>query len=185
LERGLPLLKLDKEQYFQVILRPAAKQSEREKRTNEAIKLYNLAESPDTVIACLARALSELVDEPDNGGELGMELAQTARDILRHYERTNKGAGKAKDAVVKLLKIRTAREAKEAGNLDAALQVGTQGIWKESSHIEHFIIYTPFRQLNRQTWFLSMATWQQSQNALKNSRITTNPSPEIYMSSFR
>ncbi|KAF8491289.1 nucleoporin-interacting protein NIC96 [Gautieria morchelliformis] len=122
LERGLPLLKLDKEKYFEVILRPAAKQSEREKRTNEAIKLYNLAESPDTVIACLARALSELIDEPDNGGELGMELAQTARDILRHYERTNKGAGKAKDAVVKLLKIRTAREAKEAGNLDAALQ---------------------------------------------------------------
>ncbi|KAF8588475.1 NIC-domain-containing protein [Ramaria rubella] len=122
LERGLPLLKLDREKYYEAILRPAAKQSEREKRTNEAIKLYNLAESPETVIACLARALSELIDEPDSGGERGLELAQTARDILRHYERTNKGAGKAKDAVVKLLKMRAAREAKEKGNLDAALQ---------------------------------------------------------------
>lgn len=121
----MPLLKLDKEKYYEVILRPAAKQSEREKRTNEAIKLYNLADSPETVIACLARSLSELIDEPDNGGEPGVELAQTARDILRHYERTNKGAGRAKDAVVKLLKIRAAREAKEKGNLDAALQVGT------------------------------------------------------------
>lgn len=125
MERGLPLLKLDKEKYYEVILRPAAKQSEREKRVNEAIKLYNLAESHDTVIACLARSLSELIDEPENGGELGLALAQTARDILRHYERTNKGAGKVKDAVVKLLKIRAAREAIEKGNLDAALQVST------------------------------------------------------------
>ncbi|KAF8525242.1 nucleoporin-interacting protein NIC96 [Hysterangium stoloniferum] len=122
LERGLPLLKLDKQKYYEVILRPAAKQSEREKRINEAIKLYNLADSPDTVIACLARELSELIDEPDNGGHPGAELAQTARDILRHYERTNKGAGKAKDAVIKLLKIRDAKEAKENGNLEAALQ---------------------------------------------------------------
>ena len=119
----MPLLKLDKEKYHEAILRPAAKQSEREKRTHEAIKLYNLAESPDTVIACLARALGELVDEPDGGDEAGARLAQTASDILRHYERTNKGAGKTKDAVMKLLKIRTAREAKEKGNLDMALQV--------------------------------------------------------------
>ena len=158
MERGLPLLKLDKEKYYEVILRPAAKQSEREKRTNEAIKLYNLAESPDTVIACLARALSELIDEPDGGGELGMELAQTARDILRHYERTNKGAGKAKDAVVKLLKIRTAREAKEKGNLDAALQVGTESIPTDVSFMEYIIIHILFRQSNRRTWFLWTAT---------------------------
>lgn len=134
----MPLLKLDKEKYYEVILRPAAKQSEREKRTNEAIKLYNLADSPETVIACLARSLSELIDEPDNGGEPGVELAQTARDILRHYERTNKGAGRAKDAVVKLLKIRAAREAKEKGNLDAALQVGTA----HGRHLADLLIHT-------------------------------------------
>ncbi|KIJ45082.1 hypothetical protein M422DRAFT_46895 [Sphaerobolus stellatus SS14] len=122
LERGLPLLKLDIAKYHEIILLPAARQSEREKHINEAIKLYNLADAHDTVIACLARALSDMIDEPDDGGAAGMELAQTAKDILRHYERTNRGAGKAKDAVTKLLKIRAAREAMQKGNLDAALQ---------------------------------------------------------------
>jgi len=126
LERGLSLLKLDVPKYHELILLPAAKQSEREKHINEAIKLYNLADAPDTVIACLARALSDIIDEPDNGGAAGMELTQTAKDILRHYERTNRGAGKAKDAVIKILKIRAAREAMQKGNLDAALQVSDQ-----------------------------------------------------------
>lgn len=117
------MLKLDKAKYYELILLPAAKQSEREKHINEAIKLYNLAEAPDTVIACLAHALSDIIDEPDNGGPMGVELAQTANEILRHYERTNRGAGKAKDAVIKLLKIRAARESMQRGNLDSALQV--------------------------------------------------------------
>ena len=51
----MPLLKLDKENYYEAILRPAAKQSECEKWTHEAIKLYNWAELPDTDIVCLAR----------------------------------------------------------------------------------------------------------------------------------
>ena len=54
LDRVLPLLKLTKEKYYEAILRHAAKQSECEKQTHEAIKLYNWAESPDTDIACLA-----------------------------------------------------------------------------------------------------------------------------------
>lgn len=103
--------------------------------------------------------MNELIDEPDNGGKAGMELAQTARDILRHYERTNKGAGKAKDAVVKLLKIRAAREAKDKGNLDAALQVSTRNISTDMSCIIiHTYSLSLFRQLSRRTWFLWTVT---------------------------
>lgn len=116
-------MKLDKARYHEVILLPAAKLSERENRINEAIKLYNMAESPDTVLACLARALSNVIADPHNTSTSPSELEQTAADILRHYEKTNKGLGNGKDTVIKLLHIRTAQDAWEKGHIDAALQV--------------------------------------------------------------
>ncbi|GJJ09412.1 hypothetical protein Clacol_003634 [Clathrus columnatus] len=119
LERALILLKLNTARYHEVILLPAARLLEKENRITEAIKLYNLAESPDTVLACLARALSDLIADPSSNSP---DLEKTATDILRHYGKTNKGLGKAKDTVVKLLQIRAAQEAWEKGYLDAALQ---------------------------------------------------------------
>lgn len=82
-----------------------------------------MAESPDTVLACLARALSNVIADPHNTSTSPSELEQTAADILRHYEKTNKGLGNGKDTVIKLLHIRTAQDAWEKGHIDAALQV--------------------------------------------------------------
>jgi nuclear pore complex protein Nup93 len=50
-------------------------------------------------------------------------IEKTAAEILRHYERGNKVGGKDRDAVVKLLSIREAMEAKNAGRPEVALEV--------------------------------------------------------------
>ena len=50
-------------------------------------------------------------------------IEKTAVEILRHYERGNRGGGKDRDAVVKLLRIREAMEAKNAGRPEVALDV--------------------------------------------------------------
>ena len=44
-------------------------------------------------------------------------------EILRHYERGNRGGGKDRDTVVKLLKIREAMEAKNVGRPEVVLDV--------------------------------------------------------------
>ena len=125
IERDMFLLRLGSSaEYNEQILLRAAHQSERSKRTIEAIKLYNLAGAHSTVISCLARALGEVVGEPASaGGEEGEKLDATARDILSHYERTNRAAGKEKDAVRRLVKVREAMTAKNVGRLEAALEV--------------------------------------------------------------
>jgi nuclear pore complex protein Nup93 len=50
-------------------------------------------------------------------------VEKTASDILRHYERTNRAVGKERESVVRLLRIRDAMNAKEAGRLDVTLDV--------------------------------------------------------------
>jgi len=67
--------------------------------------------------------LGDYIGDADDGGGEGAVLSGTAREILKHYERTNKGAGRSRDAVVKLVKIREARSAKNAGQLEKALEV--------------------------------------------------------------
>lgn len=96
---------------------------QRERRTLEAIKLYNIAGDFETVVACLAQALGECVSQPDAGGEEGKKIEITAREISHHYTRLNRAAGKARDAIHMLLKIRDATTLKAAGRLDAALEV--------------------------------------------------------------
>lgn len=103
----------------------AARQSEREKHVNEAIKLYYLAGDHETVVACLARVLGDYIGDADDGGSEGAVLNETAKEILKHYERTNRGAGRSRDAVIKLIKIREARNAKNTGQLEKALEVRT------------------------------------------------------------
>jgi nuclear pore complex protein Nup93 len=55
-------------------------------------------------------------------------IEQTAADILRNYERTNKAVGKDRDAVVRLLRIRDAMDAKRAGRMEVALDVRRFGV---------------------------------------------------------
>ncbi|KIM32731.1 hypothetical protein M408DRAFT_326475 [Serendipita vermifera MAFF 305830] len=130
IERDLKLLKLDSNptDFAEHILKRAARQSEREKRINEAIRLYHLAGEHQTVVECLARALGDQVSEPTGGAsgqgpDEGEELANTAKEVLGHYERTNRASGKAREAVVKLVRIRDARVAKEQGLPERALEI--------------------------------------------------------------
>lgn len=114
------LLRLaDSKAYNEHVLLPAAAETEREGRFTEAIRLYNLAGAYETVIACLARVLGESVTEP-SAATSGLEA--TAREIIRHYERTNRVAGQ-RGVVLKLLNAREARECKDAGRLDRALEL--------------------------------------------------------------
>lgn len=123
IEQGAPLLHLaDSKQYNEHILIRAAKHSEENDRIPEAIKLYNLAGDYSTVVACLAQALGNTISQPS--GDKNRAIERTAADILRHYERTNRAVGKDRDAVVRLLRIREALDAKAAGKVEVTLEVG-------------------------------------------------------------
>jgi len=123
IEQGANLLHLtDSHQYYQEILARAAKHAEENDRVVEAIKLYNLAEDYITVVACLAQALGNTIAQatPD---EKARGLEKTAAEILRHYERANRAVGRERDAIVRLLRIREAMDAKNAGRPEVALDV--------------------------------------------------------------
>jgi nuclear pore complex protein Nup93 len=75
------------------------------------------------VIACLAQALGSTVSNPGGEGDKGRTIERTAVEILRHYERTNRAVGKDREAVVRLLRLREAMDAKDAGRVDVALDV--------------------------------------------------------------
>lgn len=109
----------------------AAQSSEEADRVPEAIKLYNLAGDYATVVACLARALGNTVAQP-SVDEKARAIERTAADILRHYERTNRAVGKERDAVVRLLRVREAMDAKVAGRVEAALEVRLRRLAEDS-----------------------------------------------------
>ncbi|PFH50708.1 hypothetical protein AMATHDRAFT_144459 [Amanita thiersii Skay4041] len=123
IEQGTFLLHLeDSKQFNEQILVRAAKNSEENDRIAEAIKLYNLAGDYITVVSCLAQALGNTVAQP-TADDKARTIEKTASDILRHYERTNRGVGKDRDAVIRLLKIREAIDAKNAGRPEVALDI--------------------------------------------------------------
>lgn len=126
IEHFAPLLKLTSSHSFsQHILIPAAEHSSSSDRPLEAIKLYNLAGSYDTVVSSLASSLGASLSQPNAGGERGKQVESTAREIVRHYVRMNRGtgAGGSREAVEKLLRIREAIGLREEGRVDAALEV--------------------------------------------------------------
>lgn len=100
----------------------AAKHSEENDRIPEAISLHNLAGNYTVVISCLAQALGNIVAQPSLD-EKGKAIEKTAVGILRHFERVNRAAGKDRDAVVRLLRIREAMDAKNSGRPEVALDV--------------------------------------------------------------
>ncbi|KAF8060888.1 Nup93/Nic96-domain-containing protein [Lyophyllum atratum] len=123
IEQGASLLKLENSKEFneQILVR-AAKHSEENDRIAEAIKLYNLAGDYSTVVACLAQALSNTISKPSPEGK-DRALEQTAIDIIRHYERTNRAVGKDREAVVRLLRIREAKDQLAASKPEVAIDV--------------------------------------------------------------
>lgn len=101
----------------------AADECERERKLVDAIKLYNLAGAHETVIACLTRALGDLLSEPSGGGEEGASLEALTRSILEHYSRRGEVVGAQRQDLVCLLKIREATVACEQKRYEAALEV--------------------------------------------------------------
>ncbi|KAI0668697.1 nucleoporin-interacting protein NIC96 [Trametes maxima] len=123
IEQNAPLLKLDdSREYNEHILVRAAKSSEEADRIPEAIKLYNLAGDYSTVIGVLAQALGNTIAQP-SVDEKARAIERTAADVLRHYERTNRAVGKERDAVIRLLRVREAMDAKDAGRVESALEL--------------------------------------------------------------
>lgn len=110
-------------EYNNSILLRAAEQSEEDRRLLDAIKLYNLAGSQDTVIRCLTRAIAECLFQPAAGMEEGRELDTLARGVLDHYTRRGDVLGKPREDLVKLLRVREAMEAYDKQKYDVALEV--------------------------------------------------------------
>ncbi|KAJ7051137.1 nucleoporin-interacting protein NIC96 [Mycena amicta] len=123
IEQGASLLGLrDTKEFNEHILVKAARNSEENDRIPEAIKLYNLAGEYGTVISCLAQALGNTIAMP-SADEKARTVERTAAEILRNYERTNRAVGRDRDAVIRLLRIREAIEAKQAGRPEVALEI--------------------------------------------------------------
>ena len=167
------MLKLTSTQdYHTEILIRAAKHSEQNDRIPEAIKLYNLAGDYATVISCLASALGTTIPRLALD-EKSRVIEKTAVDILRHYERTNRAVGRDREAVTKLLRIREAMNAKEAGRPEVALEVRFE-----------FASYTPMlnycRSWNPQTSYHLMGICLVLPARRKSSRNTTMPYRGIY-----
>ncbi|KAH0582298.1 hypothetical protein H2248_011935 [Termitomyces sp. 'cryptogamus'] len=112
----------DSKQFNEQILVWAVKHSEENDRITEVIKLYNLAGNYSTVVACLAQALSNTISRP-SPKEKDQALEQTAVDIIRHYERMNRAAGKDREAVVRLLRIREAKDQIATGKPEVAIDI--------------------------------------------------------------
>jgi nuclear pore complex protein Nup93 len=120
------------EEFNREILVPSAKESLEADRIAEAVQLYNLAGEYNTVVAVLAQALGNGLSlafvgeggEGGEGGERGKEIERVARGVLREYERTNRAAGREREAVVRLCRIREGVEAKAKGRADLVLEVG-------------------------------------------------------------
>ena len=71
----------------------------------------------------VARGQRDSCDCCRHGGDDGQKIESTAREIYYHYSRLNRAAGKERDAVYMLLRIREAMAAKEAGRFETALEV--------------------------------------------------------------
>jgi len=124
IEQAAPLLKLhDAQELNAEVFVPAARQAEESDRVLQAIKLYNLAGEYTTVISSLATALGTTLAAPGGGGERARSLEAAATDIIRHYERMGRAPGRVRDAVVKLLRVREALDAKAEGRVDRALEI--------------------------------------------------------------
>ncbi|GAA5993540.1 hypothetical protein JCM10908_000639 [Rhodotorula pacifica] len=147
IERDLKLLHLtDSRTYLLDIVKTAAERADVEQRFSEAILLYNLAEEYDAVIAVLNVELGNSLsrpgvpaqgassgssDFPGKGTTIGMaagqeDVAQVARSILEHYDRSASTGGKVsrkrRETCETLMRLKEALSAYEHGQLEQALQ---------------------------------------------------------------
>ncbi|BGP26679.1 nuclear pore complex protein Nup93 [Rhodotorula toruloides] len=149
IERELKLLHLaDSRAYLLGIVKSAAERADLEQRFSEAILLYNLAEEYDAVIAVLNVELGNSLSKPSvpghgagqsrggffadaSKGTVGMaagqeDVAQVARSILEHYDRSAGMGGKVsrrrRETCEVLMRLKDAMGVYEQGKLEQALQ---------------------------------------------------------------
>ena len=135
--------------------------------------MYDLAGDNATVMSCLAQALGSTISLP-SPDEKARSVEKTAGDILRNYERTNRAAGKDRDAVVKLLKVREAMDAKNAGRPEVAIDVSA--CLELTSNFEVNTFFRSWIRLISSRW---MGMLPELLARLRNSRIFTNHCREI------
>ncbi|TIC03273.1 NIC-domain-containing protein [Wallemia mellicola] len=124
IERDLKLIKLDDERdYLLNIVKSAASRAELEKRTKDAILLYNLAEEYDVVVTVLCRELGASLSV--NPAPQNDDIFDLARGILDHYKRdariAHRVSQKNRETVGVLLRLKEALTLYEQSQLDAAL----------------------------------------------------------------
>jgi len=125
-------------------------------------------------MSCLAQALGSTISLP-SPDEKARSVEKTAGDILRNYERTNRAAGKDRDAVVKLLKVREAMDAKNAGRPEVAIDVSA--CLELTSNFEVNTFFRSWIRLISSRW---MGMLPELLARLRNSKIFTNHCREIY-----
>ena len=133
----------DSRTYLLDIVKSAAERADVEQRFSEAILLYNLAEEYDAVIAVLNVELGNSLSRPAASSSstgsrnfpaqtIGMaagqeDVAQVARSILEHYDRSASMGGKVsrkrRETCETLMRLKEALSAYENGQLEQALQV--------------------------------------------------------------
>lgn len=164
LEHYLPLLRITTfTEYGDFILKPAAELCDSARKPLEAIKLYNLAGAVETVMACLAAALGDVLGESDGGGNMGRQLEAEADRVLRAADargvRVQEG-----DDVRKLMMIRKAMELFSNHDPEGALEVRAVSL---STPLPDHQPFSPLRRLTSLHW---MPTWLQRQGRSTSSR---------------
>ncbi|MBW0496005.1 hypothetical protein O181_035720 [Austropuccinia psidii MF-1] len=149
IERDLSLIKLsDQGEYLETIVKQAAERAFRERRLRDAIRLFNIAEEYDRVIAVVNIELGGSLFQPgshlsstqihDGTQEAGIaakgatvsltasqDIVTVANNILNHYDRTTRISSritrKNRETCALLLKLKTVLDLHEQGKNEQAL----------------------------------------------------------------
>ncbi|KAA1064636.1 hypothetical protein PGT21_010162 [Puccinia graminis f. sp. tritici] len=149
IERDLSLIKLSNQrEYLETIVKQAAERAFRERRLRDAIRLFNIAEEYDRVIAVInielgsslfqpgsKPASSRIGDETNSAGPKGATVSLTASEdivavannVLAHYDRTSTISSritrKNRDTCALLLRFKTVLDLHEQGKNEQALAI--------------------------------------------------------------
>ncbi|KAH9444949.1 hypothetical protein MJO29_013096 [Puccinia striiformis f. sp. tritici] len=149
IERDLSLIKLSNQRdYLETIVKQAAERAFRERRLRDAIRLFNIAEEYDRVIAVInielgsslfqpgSKPVSSRIDEEMDGSGAGSkgatvsltaseDIVAVANNVLAHYDRTSTISSritrKNRDTCALLLRLKTVLDLHEQGKNEQAL----------------------------------------------------------------
>ncbi|CAH7689668.1 Nup93/Nic96-domain-containing protein [Phakopsora pachyrhizi] len=144
IERDLSLIKLsDSGEYLDTIVKQAAERALGERRLRDAIRLFNLAEEYDRVIAVLNIELGNSLSQPGRGSSINNnsgtsrngsatvsltaseDIVRVAENIIEHYDRnssiSSRISRKNRETCGLLLRLKNVLELHEQGKNEQAL----------------------------------------------------------------